>query len=121
MFKSISLNKVLTSLLFITVSFVSPSCAQQQKKTEQTTPNDQTKTVAIQKLKMSVDGMSCSACQSTVKKAIKSLDGVTDVEVSLEKKFAFFSYNPLKVKPEQIQKAVNDKGYTAGKPIEVKQ
>ena len=75
----------------------------------------------MQKVKMPVDGMVCNACQSTVKKTIKSVDGVTNVEISLEKKFAFFTYDPQKVKLEQVQKAVNDKGFTAGKPQEVKQ
>ncbi|OJW77805.1 MAG: hypothetical protein BGO69_01865 [Bacteroidetes bacterium 46-16] len=77
--------------------------------------------VATQKIKMSINGMVCMACQSTVKKAIKSLDGVTNVEVSLENKNAIVTYYPNLVKLEQIQKAVNDKGYTAGKPQEVKQ
>ncbi len=114
------LMKVYMSFIIV-IAFTITSCAQEQKKTEQTSLNDQTKTVAIQKQKMSVGGMSCSACQASVKKAIKSLDGVTDVEVNLEKKFAFFSYDPLKIKPEQIRNAVNDIGYIAGKPEDVKQ
>jgi copper chaperone CopZ len=97
------------------------SCAQQEKKEEKNTPTEQTKQIVMQKAKMPVDGMVCSACQSSVKKTIKSVDGVTAIEVSLEKKLVFFTYDPSKVKPEQIQKAVNDKGFTAGKPQEVKQ
>jgi len=96
------------------------SCAQHQKETKQTT-KEPTKQAAIQKAKMPVDGMTCSACQSNVKKAIKSIDGVSEVEVSLEKKFAYFTFDPNKVKVEQVQKAVNDKGYTAGKPQKAKQ
>ncbi len=107
--------------MFMVVALALTSCAQEKKKTEQTTPIEQTKTVAMQKVKMPVDGMVCSACQSNVKKTIKSIEGVTDVEVNLEKKFAFFTYDPQKVKVEQVQKAVNDKGFTAGKPQEVKQ
>ncbi len=61
------------------------------------------------------------ACQSTVKKAVKSLEGVTNVEVSLENKNALVTYYPNIVKPEQFQKAINDKGFKAGKPQEVKQ
>ena len=40
---------------------------------------------------------------------------------ALEKKFALFTFDPKKVKVEQIQKAVNDKGFEAGKPQEGKQ
>ena len=96
------------------------SCAQKTKKNVSATPKEQTKTVVMQKVKMPVDGMVCNACQSNVKKTIKSIDGITDVEVNLEKKFALFTYDTQKVKIEQVQKAVNDKGFTAGKPQEIK-
>ncbi len=117
--KTVIMKLSISCILIVALAIT--SCAQQQKKNEQTTPKEQTKTVAMQKVKMPVDGMVCNACQSNVKKTIKSIDGVTDVEVNLEKKFALFSYDPQKVKLEQVQKAVNNKGFTAGKPQEVKQ
>jgi copper chaperone CopZ len=117
--KTVIMKLSISCILIVALALT--SCAQQQKKNEQTTPKEQTKTVAMQKVKMPVDGMVCNACQSNVKKTIKSIDGVTDVEVNLEKKFALFTYDPQKVKLEQVQKAVNDKGFMAGKPQEVKQ
>ena len=96
-------------------------CSQATKKYEPLFAKDQTKTIVMQKVKMPVDGMVCNACQSNVKKTIKSIEGVSDVTVNLEQKFALFTFNPQKVKVEQIQKAVNEKGYTAGKPQELKQ
>ena len=114
------LMKVSISCIMV-VALAITSCAQQQKKEEKTTPKEQTKQVVMQTVKMPVDGMVCNACQSNVKKTIKSVDGVTDVEVNLEKKFAVFSFDPKKVKVEQVQKAVNDKGFEARKPQEVKQ
>lgn len=108
-------------LFFLTICLATSSCAQQQNKSEPTIPKEQAQVVASQKIKIPVNGMVCSACQSTVKKTIKSLHGVKDVEVSLENKIVFITYNPNLIKPEQIQKAINDKGYTAGKPQEVKQ
>jgi len=75
----------------------------------------------MQTVKMPVNGMVCNACQSNVKKTIKSVNGVTDAEVNLEKKFALFTYDPKKVKVEQVQKAVNDRGFEAGNPQELKQ
>lgn len=121
MIKTISVIKTGITLLALMVVFSTSSCAQHPKKEEKTIPKEQTKQVVMQTVKMPVDGMVCNACQSNVKKTIKSIDGVSDVEVSLEKKFAQFTYDPKKVKLEQVQKAVNDKGYTAGKPQEVKQ
>jgi copper chaperone CopZ len=111
----------LSFLMCLVVALTLTACAQETKKTEPTIPKEQTKTVAMQKVKMPVDGMVCNACQSNVKKTIKSIDGVTDVEVNLEKKFAVFTYDPQKVKMDQVQKAVNDKGFAAGKPQGVKQ
>lgn len=111
----------LSILFFLVTAFTITSCAQDQKKVDRATTTEQAQTVATQKIKISVDGMVCSACQSTVKKTIKSLNGVKDVEVSLENKNAFITYYPNLIKPEQIQKAINDKGYTADKPQEVKQ
>lgn len=116
-----SLFMKLSVSMFLIVALTITSCAQEKKKAEQTTSKQQTKQVAMQKVKMPVDGMICNACQSNVKKTIKSVDGVSDVEVNLEKKFAYFTFDPQMVKVEQVQKAVNDKGFTAGKPQEVKQ
>ncbi len=112
--------KVSMSCIMV-IALAITSCAQQQKKEEKTTQKEQTIGVVMQTVKMPVDGMVCNACQSNVKKTIKSVDGVTDVEVDLEKKFAVFSFDPKKVKVEQVQKAVKDKGFEAGKPQEVKQ
>lgn len=111
----------LSLLFFMVTAFTITSCAQDQKKVDRATTNEQAQTVATQKIKISVDGMVCSACQSNVKKTIKSLNGVKDVEVSLENKNAFITYYPNLIKPEQIQKAINDKGYTVSKPQEVRQ
>ena len=114
------LMKVSMSCIMV-IALAITSCAQQQKKEEKTSPKEQTKQVVMQTVKMPVDGMVCNACQSTVKKAIKSVEGVSVAEVSLEKKFAAFTYDPKIVKVEQVQKAVNDQGFQAGKPQEVKQ
>jgi len=109
------LMKVSMSCIMV-IALAITSCAQQQKKEERTTLKEQTKLVMMQKAKMPVDGMVCNACQSNVKQTIKSIDGVTDVEVNLEKKFAVFTFDPAKVKVKQVQKAVNDKGFEARTP-----
>ncbi len=108
-------------LLFAVVTLAITSCAQEQKKTGITVhPGNSNQATAV-KIKIPVDGMVCGACQSTVKKAVRSLDGIKDVDISLENKTALVTYYPNLIKPERIQKAINDKGYTAGKPQEMKQ
>jgi copper ion binding protein len=63
-----------------------------------------------------VEGMVCFACAATVKKAVKSLDGVVDVEVSLEKRTAKVTYAANKLSAERIAAAINQAGYRAGMP-----
>ncbi|MFZ5976265.1 MAG: hypothetical protein GTN67_04235 [Hydrotalea flava] len=117
--KLLHIKELIPCIVIIALSV--SSCVQQQKQDGTVKVKEQRKTVVMQKVKMPVDGMTCSACQSNVKHAIKSIDGVSDVEVNLEKRYAYFTYDPQKVKVDQIQKAVNDKGYKAGNPQEVKQ
>lgn len=114
------LMKVSMSCIMV-IALAITSCAQEQKKEEKSTSKEQINPVVMLTVKMPVNGMVCSACQSNVKKTIKSVDGVTNVEVNLEKKFVVFTFDPKKVKIEQVQKVVNDKGFEAGKPQEVKQ
>ncbi len=114
--------KVFVSLLLI-VAFAISSCAENDKKepSKAQNTNEQTKTAAVQKVQIPIDGMTCSACQSNVRRTIKNMEGVKDVEVSLKDRNALVTYIPTLVTPEHIQQSINDKGYTAGKPKEVQQ
>ncbi|QEM08296.1 heavy-metal-associated domain-containing protein [Mucilaginibacter rubeus] len=61
--------------------------------------------------------MSCGSCASHVKKSVKFLQGVNNVEVSLEKRQAKVSYFPQKISATKIQEAISASGYKAGKPV----
>lgn len=74
----------------------------------------QVKTVVIP-----VEGMACVACSATVKRALKSIDGVFKVEVSLEKRTAQVTYAPDQLSPDRLVAAINKAGYKAGTPKEV--
>ena len=62
------------------------------------------------KKKISIEGMSCNHCVNHVKEALKELDGVTNVEVSLKDKCAEVEL-AKDVKNEDIKLAVEDAGY----------
>lgn len=64
-----------------------------------------------------VEGMSCNACVASVKKKLKSMDGIEKVEVSLEHRQVTFAYEADEVTPAQVQQAINEIGYKAGEPI----
>jgi copper chaperone CopZ len=66
-----------------------------------------------------VEGMACIACAATVKRALKAIDGVPQVEVNLERRSAQVTYAPGKVAPDRLVAAINKLGYRAGTPKEV--
>jgi copper chaperone CopZ len=63
-----------------------------------------------------IQGMSCAACVARVKKALKSIDGVRDVEVRLAQRDARVRYVRARVAPERLAAAINKLGYKAGTP-----
>ena len=74
----------------------------------------QVRTVAIP-----VEGMSCVSCAARVKRALKGIEGVQRVEVSLERREAVVRFVPAKVGPERLESAINGLGYKAGRSREV--
>lgn len=66
-----------------------------------------------------VEGMACIACAASVKRALKSINGVSEVEVNLAQRVARVTYAPAKVAPDRFVAAINKLGYRAGTPKEV--
>lgn len=60
-----------------------------------------------------VEGMTCAACTVTTKVAVKKLDGIKNVDVSLENKSAEVQYNDAKTTPDEIKKKIDSIGYKA--------
>lgn len=67
------------------------------------------------KTKFNVTGMTCSACQAHVEKAVSSLEGVSTVNVNLLRNYMQTEYDETKVTPEKIISAVEKAGYGASK------
>lgn len=65
------------------------------------------------KKKFEVSGMTCSACSAHVDKSVRSLDGVSDVQVNLLAKSMLVEYDEKRVIADDICKAVQDAGYDA--------
>jgi copper chaperone CopZ len=61
-------------------------------------------------INVSIAGMSCENCQRHVQEALAGLDGVTQVEVSLEAGTADVRAG-LEVTDEQITEALDEEGY----------
>ncbi len=63
-----------------------------------------------------VEGMSCIACVARVRKTLKDIEGVSEVNVSLEKREAEILIEPKKISLEKLTKAIDTLGYRAGIP-----
>lgn len=72
--------------------------------------------VAGESVVIPVEGMSCSACVARVKKTLKRTEGVSEAHVNLEKGEAEIRYEPAKISPGKLAKAIDDLGYKAGPP-----
>lgn len=74
--------------------------------------SDNTKSILIP-----IGGMSCGACAASVKKTLKAIDGVVEVEISLEHRNGRVRYMEGKVSPGRLVAAINQLGYKAGTPL----
>src|SRR5512134_1243536 len=63
-------------------------------------------------LTLPISGMSCASCVSHVEGALKELPGVSIVVVNLATNKANLQYDPQKVKVSDMQRAVDDVGYS---------
>lgn len=59
-----------------------------------------------------VRGMTCTHCQAAVVKALRGVSGVAAAEVDLDRAEAQVGYDPAKVTVQQLERAVEDAGYT---------
>jgi len=55
----------------------------------------------------------CSMCKERIESGIAYESGVKDVSVDLEKKEVTVKYNPSKITPEEIRKAISKLGHDA--------
>ena len=69
-----------------------------------------------EKLSISVSGMTCSACQSHVQRALEQQPGVIDASVNLMMQQAAVAFDPEVTSPEALVGAIQASGYGAELP-----
>ncbi|MEQ8197677.1 MAG: copper ion binding protein [Clostridiaceae bacterium] len=62
------------------------------------------------KKKILIEGMSCNHCVKHVREALSDLNGVTNVEVNLEDKYAILE-SGAEIEDKDIKAAIDDAGY----------
>jgi len=67
--------------------------------------------VIINEVTLSIGGMSCASCSSTVEEAVGELDGVLSAVVNLATEKLTVRYDPQRVRVPQMKKAITDAGY----------
>lgn len=60
---------------------------------------------------ISIEGMQCNHCKMTVEKALGTIDGITNVEVSLENKTAIIETSK-EISDDTIKNVIEDSGFT---------
>ena len=68
----------------------------------------------MQTEQLKVTGMTCGGCTSSVGNALKAVNGVNDVQVSLTAGEATVQFNERLTSPEQLKLAVQRAGYGIG-------
>ena len=62
-------------------------------------------------INLTVEGMSCSHCESCIKKSVGSLNGVDSVNVDLKSKKVAVEFDPERVSIQTIKDTIEDQGY----------
>ncbi len=63
------------------------------------------------KIDFKITGMGCASCAIKIEKALKSLDGVSDVQVNLGTEKASIEFEPEKIDILELEKRVENTGY----------
>ncbi|AAU93113.1 MULTISPECIES: heavy-metal-associated domain-containing protein [Methylococcus] len=63
-------------------------------------------------IQLQVTGMKCGGCENTVVKTVAALAGVTSVTASHKENRVDVEYDPDRIDPDAIRKAIAGQGYT---------
>jgi copper chaperone CopZ len=67
----------------------------------------------MKNIEIKIKGMHCKSCSMLIGDTLKDVEGVKDVDVSLEKNAAKVSFDEKLVKPEKLLDAIKKEGYDA--------
>lgn len=67
----------------------------------------------MEQMTLTVTGMTCGGCENAVKRAVSSLDGVSDVSASHQQNRVTLTFDPAKVDRAAVARRISDAGYTA--------
>lgn len=65
----------------------------------------------METISLTVAGMSCGHCVSSIKNSVGTLNGIGQVNVDLRSKKVDVEYDPKKVDTQTIKNIIEDQGY----------
>ncbi|MFU8859697.1 MAG: mercuric transport protein MerTP [Cyclonatronaceae bacterium] len=65
----------------------------------------------IERVSFDVDGMTCSGCEASVKRAVQNVDGVLETDVSYATRSATIAFDKTKTTREALVQAINSTGF----------
>jgi len=74
---------------------------------------DQGYRVPTSRVELKIGGMTCAACSARVERTLSGMEGVFKANVNLAMERATVEYDPGRVSPAELKKAVVDAGYRA--------
>ncbi|WP_167617781.1 heavy-metal-associated domain-containing protein [Maribellus sediminis] len=95
------------NLLALLLAITFFACSSGEKKTEEKTAAP----AEIVEASLSIGGMTCEHCVMSVTKGIEGVEGVESVVVTLEDSTAVVKYDASLVASEDLEKAVEKRGY----------
>lgn len=72
----------------------------------------------LAEVQIPIQGMVCGSCVARTKRALKSIRGVEEVEVSLEKREARVRYDSRQTNPDRLAATIRELGYKPGTSTE---
>jgi len=66
----------------------------------------------MKKESIPITGMTCVSCASTIESSLKKIKGVHDAKINFSAEKAYVDYDPKIVGREQLEKAIEDSGYS---------
>ncbi|MHB9102677.1 MAG: heavy-metal-associated domain-containing protein [Sulfuricella sp.] len=65
----------------------------------------------MEKITLTVKGMTCMGCVKSVKNVLEPIPGVVGVDITLDNGQVAISFDPAKAGPDQFKAAIWDAGY----------
>lgn len=105
-------------VLAAAVAFAATACSGGGPEKGSSTQARAAQSAATRTVSIPVQGMVCLSCAATIKRRLKELDGVSDVEAVFDQRVFRITYVVGRPDvPRLAVAAINDLGYRAGTPV----